>query len=117
MTYEQIIAKATRQRLNTKAPHLRLLPPAADPELQELTNAEIIKWARERSAKRGRFITDKTPVKRDPAQLYLLNRGGAWYYHRHVNGKLVTISLRTRDLDEARRRRDELVSLTPGGQP
>ena len=117
MTYEQIIAKATRQRLNTKGPHLRLLPPASEPELQELTNAEIMKWARERSAKRGRFITESGPTKRDLSQLYLLNRGGAWYYHRKVNGNLVTISLRTRDLDEARRRRDELVSLTPGGQP
>jgi hypothetical protein len=46
-SYEAIIARTSRQRLVTVAPHLRLLP-APEIPAEEMSDTEILEWARKR---------------------------------------------------------------------
>lgn len=116
MTYEAIIAKASRQRLVTVVPHLRLLPsPVNPPEL--MSDTEILAWARQRGQARG-YQAKQQAERSNEDTRNLRNQGGVWYLDITIKGKRTTRSLETQDLEEARRRRDEIHAgrriLRPG---
>jgi hypothetical protein len=116
LAYEAIIAKASRQRLVTVVPHLRLLPaPVNPPEL--MSDTEILAWARQRGQARG-YQAKQEAERSNEDTRNLRNQSGVWYLDITINGQRTTRSLETHDLEEARRRRDEIHqgrrALRPG---
>lgn len=67
MTYESIIARTSRQRLVTVAPHLRLLPPPETP-FEQCTDLDVIEWAKQRARRGIRFGTAASQSATAPAE-------------------------------------------------
>lgn len=117
MTIDQIISQASQRRLKTAAPALRIVPRHEEPEV-DLDDIDIIAWAKTKAARGERLVEVPKPqgprkyVKQRPGLRYLVQRSGWWHFQKRRDGNIVRFALKTRDLAEAQRRRDEILQNT-----
>lgn len=119
MTYAQIINEVSRRPLKTTAPTLRLIPKNDDTP-PEIKSVDILAWAKDRKAKVGVMPgVHLPPPPRKPGDWSTVNkmeirglfeRGGVFYLRiRTGRCRYRYQSLKTRDLAEAKQRRDQIL--------